>query len=334
MKYIILFKPYLHARISFLQYFHQFDALQYKFIVELFESKMEFNEKPICEEKIIRVCHRCNDRTDFFGCVVVPSAVSPDVLEVNRTESHLTSLCEQCYQQDRKNIIKQQRALNPVVYDVTCDACQQKRDCRFIRGFECHICDVCQDESDQLEIEYLVHQSKHLDIKNFEFPDKIINGVLYLGSKDSSIHEDFLLDLNIQQIIVCCNCLPMHFVSKKDFLSENCVEDNSKNKIRYLRIPVRDSLDQDILPYLQAAIDFIEEGKSQRQCATLVHCHAGISRSASVAIAYLIEMEEMSFEEAHGFVKSCRRNIYPNSGFVKQLQQFQELLQPSLQSQL
>jgi protein-tyrosine phosphatase len=122
----------------------------------------------------------------------------------------------------------------------------------------------------------------------------------------------------------------MHFVANKDSIGESQLDVGSGSKIRYLRIPVRDSVDQDLLPYLQAAIDFIEEGKTQRQCATLIHCHAGISRSASVAIAYLMKVEGMSFEEAHGFTKSCRRNIYPNSGFVKQLQEYQQQLELAL----
>uniref|UniRef100_T1GHX6 tRNA pseudouridine synthase n=1 Tax=Megaselia scalaris TaxID=36166 RepID=T1GHX6_MEGSC len=46
----------------------------------------------------------------------------------------------------------------------------------------------------------------------------------------------------------------------------------------------------------------------------LVHCNAGISRSASVIIAYLIMKKGMSFDEAFKLVKDKRPAIQPNSG--------------------
>ncbi len=47
------------------------------------------------------------------------------------------------------------------------------------------------------------------------------------------------------------------------------------------------------------------------------HCAAGVSRSASIVIAYYIKEKKMTFQEAYDFVKSKRNKIYPNSGFVK-----------------
>lgn len=52
---------------------------------------------------------------------------------------------------------------------------------------------------------------------------------------------------------------------------------------------------------------------------TLVHCAAGVSRSASICIAYLMKYHRMTLREAYKHVKSCRQIIRPNPGFFRQL---------------
>ena len=57
-----------------------------------------------------------------------------------------------------------------------------------------------------------------------------------------------------------------------------------------------------------------------------VHCHAGISRSATVCIAYMMRTKKMSVEEAYKFVKSKRPIISPNLHFMGQLLEYQKQL--------
>ena len=52
---------------------------------------------------------------------------------------------------------------------------------------------------------------------------------------------------------------------------------------------------------------------------TVVVCTAGISRSATICIAYLMAHEGKSLEEAHAHVKAARRFIKPNPGFWRWL---------------
>jgi len=52
---------------------------------------------------------------------------------------------------------------------------------------------------------------------------------------------------------------------------------------------------------------------------TLVHCHAGISRSAAVCLAYLMTCKGMHLDEAFKFVKEKREVIAPNFNFMGQL---------------
>ena len=55
-----------------------------------------------------------------------------------------------------------------------------------------------------------------------------------------------------------------------------------------------------------------------------VHCQAGISRSATNVIAYLMAREDMSLKEAFLHTKACRHQIGPNLGFMEQLMKYEK----------
>lgn len=55
----------------------------------------------------------------------------------------------------------------------------------------------------------------------------------------------------------------------------------------------------------------------------LVHCQAGISRSATICLAYLIHARRVRLNEAFEFVKRRRQVISPNLAFMGQLLQFE-----------
>jgi protein-tyrosine phosphatase len=59
----------------------------------------------------------------------------------------------------------------------------------------------------------------------------------------------------------------------------------------------------------------------------LVHCHAGVSRSATLVIAYLMQEKRLTFDEAFSYASKFRPVIFPNQGFQKQLKEWQRLLQ-------
>ena len=68
-----------------------------------------------------------------------------------------------------------------------------------------------------------------------------------------------------------------------------------------------------------------DEARSNKQ-GVLVHCLAGISRSVTVTVAYLMAQKSMCLNEAYDFVKKCKPNISPNFTFMGQLLDFEKAL--------
>lgn len=73
----------------------------------------------------------------------------------------------------------------------------------------------------------------------------------------------------------------------------------------YLQIPVMDKGDIDIKLYFDEVADLIEQVR-QTNGVTLVHCVAGVSRSASLCIAYLMKHMRMTLKDAYALVKTAR----------------------------
>lgn len=88
---------------------------------------------------------------------------------------------------------------------------------------------------------------------------------------------------------------------------------------RYLYINVMDHSKQDILSHFDTSNEFIESALKVPSNKVYVHCVAGISRSATLVIAYIMKTRSMNYTEAFDLVSQKRRVIDPNEGFVRQL---------------
>ncbi|KAG0266517.1 hypothetical protein BG011_002007 [Mortierella polycephala] len=76
------------------------------------------------------------------------------------------------------------------------------------------------------------------------------------------------------------------------------------------------------------AFEFIEEAKSLGG-KVLVHCQLGVSRSASLVIAYMMKTQQMKLTEAYDFVKARSGVISPNMSLMYQLSEFEKSLKKS-----
>ncbi len=91
-----------------------------------------------------------------------------------------------------------------------------------------------------------------------------------------------------------------------------------------LRLCLRDKASEDISATFYSAVDMIERCRVQRR-KVLVYCQRGISRSATIVLAYLIWQRNLSYEEALAFVKRRRPSVNPNVGFCLQLMSWAQL---------
>ncbi|XP_062814498.1 protein phosphatase Slingshot homolog 1 [Anolis carolinensis] len=98
----------------------------------------------------------------------------------------------------------------------------------------------------------------------------------------------------------------------------------------YHNIRVYDEETTDLLAHWNQAYHFINKAKRNRS-KCLVHCKMGVSRSASTVIAYAMKEFGWSAEEAYNYVKQKRNITRPNAGFMRQLQEYQGILDASKQ---
>ncbi|XP_015413442.1 PREDICTED: dual specificity protein phosphatase 5 [Myotis davidii] len=135
---------------------------------------------------------------------------------------------------------------------------------------------------------------------------------LYLGSAYHASKCEFLANLHITALLN---------VSRRT--SEACM-----SHLHYKWIPVEDSHTADISSHFQEAIDFIDCVR-EKGGKILVHCEAGISRSPTICMAYLMKTRQFRLKDAFDYIKQRRSVVSPNFGFMGQLLQYESEILPS-----
>lgn len=96
-------------------------------------------------------------------------------------------------------------------------------------------------------------------------------GAVYLGNIESARNVPVLLASDITAVLTVAESAGIKYDGHICF---------------HLTIPCLDNEDQDLTQFFQECVDFIEH---KRQLTNvLVHCFAGVSRSATMVICYLI----------------------------------------------
>jgi protein-tyrosine phosphatase len=140
---------------------------------------------------------------------------------------------------------------------------------------------------------------------SFESTNKI-TPILYLGDAKLARSKYFLENNNIHGIINATTNEPNAYPESYD----------------YLRVNIDDEPSEQILPFFRHVFEFIRRHHNLGQ-GVLVHCQMGISRSATLVIAYLMIDGHKTLGEAFQQVKSVRQQIDPNEGFMRQLRELE-----------
>nr|CAD2159876.1 unnamed protein product [Meloidogyne enterolobii] len=139
---------------------------------------------------------------------------------------------------------------------------------------------------------------------------------LYLGNVDTAKNRQTLEKCDIRYVINVTSDLPNYF--ECDAKDEQLNGGNGASDITYMRIPVDDNCSHNLAQFFPEAISFIEHARSQK-AGILVHCWAGISRSVTVCLAYLMYSQRCTLEEAFDRLFKQNGTIAPNFHFMEAL---------------
>ncbi|XP_022100974.1 dual specificity protein phosphatase 22-like isoform X2 [Acanthaster planci] len=92
--------------------------------------------------------------------------------------------------------------------------------------------------------------------------------------------------------------------------------------IEYLTLNSPDNPTANISQFFHKATEFIHECRIH-DGRVLVHCIAGVSRSVTIAVAYLMSVTDHGWRDCLRAVKQARQVANPNFGFQRQLQNFE-----------
>lgn len=125
---------------------------------------------------------------------------------------------------------------------------------------------------------------------------------IYLGSAQEATNKKWLVDHYISHVV---NCTVEH-------------QNYYPNVCNYLKLNLYDSPQQPLDHVLDRTykyiLDAVEKGGT-----VLVHCHAGVSRSATIVLYFIMKIKKWSLEDSYRYLKSKRSIINPNKGFMYQL---------------
>ena len=141
------------------------------------------------------------------------------------------------------------------------------------------------------------------------YPSTVINYRLYQGKGDQATNEKIIDDLKITHVINITKEHPNAF----------------GDKLTYLRIAVEDVKTSNLLKYFQESCDFITKA-FQKKGVVLIHCNLGVSRSSTITLAYLMQTQHISLEDALTFLRTRRSCARPNFGFLSQLAKWEEMI--------
>lgn len=118
-----------------------------------------------------------------------------------------------------------------------------------------------------------------------------------------------------------CAVVPQLIEDYKISCIINCtseVPNLRKEGVATLKLWLTDSPETDLSIYFDMVSDQIMSIQDM-EGRTLVHCLAGVSRSASFCMAFLMKYEKKSLREAYEFLAARRPLVRPNLGYWRQL---------------
>ncbi|CAH0722125.1 unnamed protein product, partial [Brenthis ino] len=158
------------------------------------------------------------------------------------------------------------------------------------------------------DVQIHASDTNDLDDDNLDVSVDLIDNGLYLGNLACARDNKTLEQLKITHILTI-DLVPL----------PRSILDRTNITFKFMKLA--DVPKEDLISHLPESNDFIKQAIANGG-TVLVHCYFGVSRSAAVVIAYIMEKYGLCYEDAFLLVKTKRRFIGPNVGFVAQLKLF------------
>jgi len=139
---------------------------------------------------------------------------------------------------------------------------------------------------------------------------------LYIGNFYAAGNEGLLRSCGITHIVVAAAGLPARF----------------PGQFVYLKQEIYDLVEYNIMQHFAETNEFISRAEGQGN--VFVHCAMGISRSATIVLAYLMQRHRWKAAKALRYLKSKHPDAQPNIGFLQQLKSYEGTLVDSGQVHL
>lgn len=111
----------------------------------------------------------------------------------------------------------------------------------------------------------------------------------------------------------------------------SCLEGDQRPRVTFLEqgfdtlfVPARDGMQHDLASSFPTFFEFADSVAPEGRL--YVHCERGVSRSGTLATAFLMRSERLAFFDAYLRLRSRRAEVLPNIGFASQLQRFEHEL--------
>ncbi|KAK6527172.1 hypothetical protein TWF281_010365 [Arthrobotrys megalospora] len=146
--------------------------------------------------------------------------------------------------------------------------------------------------------------------------NEIVPG-LFLGDIFAARNPSYLQDHGVSHILTIAR-------GSLGLLSSTLESNDNGRPFKHLQIELDDLPDEKLLDQLESGVLFIDSALNGNtgeggEHKVLVHCLQGMSRSTSFVIAYLVWKNKVTVGNALETVQEKRKKARPNSGFYRQL---------------
>lgn len=112
-----------------------------------------------------------------------------------------------------------------------------------------------------------------------------------------------------------------HIVCVRQDIEGRFIKPNFPDEFQYLTLDVADKSEENIKQHFETVKTFVDEAFA-RGGRVLIHGNTGQSRSATLAVAYVMRQYGVGAEVALNAVRAIRLCACPNSGFLQQLEEY------------